>query len=259
MTLTAALAVQCCQRALALAVVLQMLELLSARTAFSERGVWSFDVLRVEHQALPALLRWLYAWILPYRAFVLLLSVQLSSALALLAFGRQELLLPMWFIQVAICVRFRGSYNGGSDYMTVLISFALGLSSVAPQHALLRHACLLYIAVQLTLSYVISGLAKLKEAAWRDGSALAAFVAQSPYPLAHWLTRHRTPARQLIGAYAAIGFECLFPLAWLDSRVCLAFLGAGCVFHVVNAFVFGLNRFLFAWLAAYPALLFCSQ
>jgi hypothetical protein len=31
-------------------------------------------------------------------------------------------------------------------------------------------------------------------------------------------------------------------------------MAAGLVFHAGNAYVFGLNRFFFAWLAAYPAI-----
>jgi hypothetical protein len=33
-------------------------------------------------------------------------------------------------------------------------------------------------------------------------------------------------------------------------------LAIAAVFHLTNAVVFGLNRFLWAWLAAFPALLF---
>jgi hypothetical protein len=50
-----------------------------------------------------------------------------------------------------------------------------------------------------------------------------------------------------------IAFECAFPLALIDARL-LSLLGIA--FHVVNARVLGLNRFLWAWLAAYPALWF---
>ena len=60
-------------------------------------------------------------------------------------------------------------------------------------------------------------------------------------------------------AWSVIGFECLFPLAWFDPRLCLLLMAAGAGFHLLNSYVFGLNRFLFAWLAAYPALWFCSQ
>jgi hypothetical protein len=36
-------------------------------------------------------------------------------------------------------------------------------------------------------------------------------------------------------------------------------LGLGLCFHLGAWLVFGLNRFVFVWAAAYPALLWCSQ
>ena len=45
----------------------------------------------------------------------------------------------------------------------------------------------------------------------------------------------------------------------LDALVaCAGILVAAIGFHLVNFYAFGLNRFLFAWAAAYPALYFCS-
>ena len=42
----------------------------------------------------------------------------------------------------------------------------------------------------------------------------------------------------------------IFPL---EGKVIL--LALGFTFHVVNAFVLGLNRFVWAWVATYPAIL----
>jgi hypothetical protein len=62
------------------------------------------------------------------------------------------------------------------------------------------------------------------------------------------------PAR--LAAWAMLGFECGFPLALVDPVLCGALLAAGACFHLANAIAFGLDRFLWAWLAAYPALLY---
>jgi hypothetical protein len=105
-----------------------------------------------------------------------------------------------------------------------------------------------YIAAQLVLSYFLAGLFKLRDPAWRNGTALAQLLSAPQYrsrplalPFARWL------------GYGVIAFECAFPLALIDARL-LSLLGIA--FHVVNARVLGLNRFLWAWLAAYPALWF---
>jgi hypothetical protein len=248
-----------CERAVALAVLLQTVELLQLRRSLADDGIWRWPLLRREHAAFPAPLRWLFALLLPYRPFLGLLWLRLAAALALLAFSRSELLVFLALGQVAIGVRFRGSFNGGSDSMTVLILFGLSLAASTRPELLGTKAGLAYIAVQLTLSYFIAGVAKLKEAAWRDGSALAGFLSGSAYATPGWAQRLAAPALRRPLAWSVIGFECGFPLAWLDPRVCLLLMAAGAGFHVLNAYVFGLNRFLFAWLAAYPALLFCSQ
>jgi hypothetical protein len=216
-------------------------------------------VLRREHAALPWPLRGLFSLVLPYRAYLGLLLLRLLAAAALLFVSRPGLLGLLCLSQIAICVRFRGTFNGGSDSMTVLILLSLSFAALARPEPFGAKAGLAYIAVQLTLSYFIAGIAKLKQAEWRDGSALAGFLTRSAYAAPAWAAQLARPALRRPLAWSVIGFECLFPLAWLDPRLCLLLMAAGACFHLLNSYVFGLNRFLFAWLAAYPALFFCSQ
>jgi len=54
-------------------------------------------------------------------------------------------------------------------------------------------------------------------------------------------------------------FEMLFPLALLDATLLKAALAVAALFHLVDGCVFGLNRFLWIWLAAYPCLLWFQQ
>ena len=54
-------------------------------------------------------------------------------------------------------------------------------------------------------------------------------------------------------------FELLFPLALLDAGYLKAALVIAGLFHLVNGCVFGLNRFLWIWIAAYPSLLWFQQ
>jgi hypothetical protein len=142
--------------------------------------------------------------------------------------------------------------------MSVVLLLSLSLSG-SPT---LTRAALAYVAVQATLSYCIAGFAKLRSAEWRDGRALTQFLELAvqrhgaPRVIATALT---TPRRSQLLALTTLGFECSFPLAWLDPRICAAYLALGLCFHLANDVVFGLNRFCFAWAAAYPAVLFCSQ
>jgi hypothetical protein len=260
MSLPASVALAWVARGIALAVLLQTLELWLIRSRFSDTGIWRWSILRPEHAALPALLRWPLAGLLPYRAFLALLAIRTACAAWLLFAGTRGLwLAPALLVtQVAVCVRFRGTFNGGSDYMSVLILLALSVA-ISPT---LARAALAYVAVQTTLSYCIAGLVKLKEPTWRNGTALRAFLelAVQRHGAPRWiLALPSTRRRCQLLAILIIGFECSFPLAWLDPRICTAFLAAGLGFHLANSVVFGLNRFFFAWAAAYPAMFFCSQ
>jgi hypothetical protein len=247
------------ERAIALAVLLQTVELLQCRAAFADDGIWSFPLLRREHDALPAPLRWLFAVVLPYRSFIALLWLELVFAV-LLGLGVSGAAAFLLFAEVAVCVRFRGTFNGGSDYLTVLISMALSVRWLCGATPLVSKAALAYIAVQVTLSYFIAGVAKLKEVTWRNGAALRVFVTSEGYGAPPFVRRLLDGQRRcLLLSWAVLAFECGFPLAWLSPRFCLPLLALGFVFHLGNSLVFGLNRFLFAWSAAYPALLYGSH
>jgi hypothetical protein len=145
-------------------------------------------------------------------------------------------------LALAQAARFRGSYNGGSDAMTLVVLLGLALA-----RSFDTRLGLAYIAAQLVLSYFLAGVFKLRDPRWRDGSALPALLSAPQY--------RTTPVRvPRVAAYAVLGFECSFPLALLDVRLCATYAVIGLVFHALNARLLGLNRFLWAWLAAYPAL-----
>lgn len=55
-------------------------------------------------------------------------------------------------------------------------------------------------------------------------------------------------------SWTIILFEVTFPAAILNAHLSLVYMASGLAFHAGNAYVFGLNRFFFAWLAAYPAI-----
>jgi hypothetical protein len=52
-----------------------------------------------------------------------------------------------------------------------------------------------------------------------------------------------------------MGFEVLFPLALLHPLALYAGLVIAATFHLANAFLFGLNRFFWIWICAYPSLI----
>jgi hypothetical protein len=248
------------ERLTALALLLQTLELLQLRRMWSDAGIWRWSLLAPEHRQLVAPLRWLFALLLPARPFTLLLGLRTLAAVAL-ALGAGHGVAPFLLAtQVAICVRFRGTFNGGSDTFSVVLLTALSLSQLLSDSAAAQKAALLYIAVQLTLTYFISGTAKLQHAEWRSGRALAGFITSGRYGAPAWLVHllHGHP-RGLVLSWCVLGFECSFPLAWSGPRAGALFIALSLCFHLGTWLLFGLNRFVFAWAAAYPALWWCSE
>lgn len=248
------------ERLSAVCVLLQSLEWLQVRAVFADQGVWRYALLAPEQRALPLGLSVLCRLSLPYSRFVALLGLRCAAALLVLFLGESRVWPFLCISQILVCVRFRGASNGGSDSMSVVLTSALSLPVLFGRTPLAIQAALLYIGVQVTLSYTIAGLAKLRQPDWRDGSALRHFVLSSPYGVPAWFARlFEQRALAVLSSWAVLAFECLFPLAWLDPRLCLVWLACGAIFHAANVFSLGLNRFFWAWLAGYPAMFASSE
>ena len=244
------------ERLLALAIVLQSLELFLVRRAYADDGVFRWPTLRREFAAAPYALQRTLDALLGYRGLLITNLIRLGVALALPLVSAPLLLVVLLTTSLLVCLRFRGSYNGGSDAMTLVVLTALMLARIGADESYAR-AGLAYAAVQLTLSYLVAGLAKLREPSWRSGMAVVSILKRAPY--ASTRPRSLGPHAAPFLSWAVIGFECVFPCAWLGTRVCLVLLTLAFLFHVVNHFMLGLNRFLWAWLACYPALLYWSS
>lgn len=159
----------------------------------------------------------------------------------------------LWLGIWAIAARWRGTFNGASDSMTFHVLGALLLARVYPTAQTLS---LIYIGLQVTLSYFVAGLSKLFLPSWRSGFALKEFLLRSNAAQPRTLFQRLTGSPQVLLAlsWGVILFECLFPLLWIWAPLRPMFIGLGLLFHLANFYAFGLNRFVFAWLAAYPAL-----
>ncbi|WP_136442044.1 HTTM domain-containing protein [Pacificoceanicola onchidii] len=154
--------------------------------------------------------------------------------------------------------RFQGPYNGGSDKMTLLILSSLTAARIAPgQYAELAFA---YLGAQLLLSYFVSGWIKIINPAWRSGEALRDVFRFSAYPVSEGLRRWADRPRRLCAAgWAVMVLELAFPLALLHPVALLVALTCTAAFHFSNACFFGLNRFFWIWLSAYPSLLWLQS
>jgi hypothetical protein len=218
----------------------------------SDHGVWRSSILRHEWGFLAPLLR--------PRGFDVVLRVQLAAASVLLAAGGTLLGACCTAVLCATtllsAMRFRGTVNGGSDGMLFTVLAGLTVAQLPLVVPPLREAGVLYIAAQLSLSYLRAGVVKVRVRGWWSGRALQAFLTLPAYGVPRWVPPWATtnrPLLQCIGV-ATMAFECAVPLAWTGPAACLCFIAAAFTFHFGVAAIFGLNRFLWAWSAALPSL-----
>lgn len=151
--------------------------------------------------------------------------------------------------------RYQGPFNGGSDRMGLLALWCLAAARALPWPQW-QEIALGYLGIQLVLSYFISGWVKVVNPDWRTGRALRDVFLFSAYPANEHLRGWAGQAGTLsVAAWTVMTFELAFPLALMSTATLAAALVAAALFHLANACLFGLNRFFWTWLSAYPAIL----
>jgi len=179
----------------------------------------------------------------------------LLSILLIIGFQTTWVIIILFLLGLAILNRFQGPYNGGADRMSLLILCCLCLVHLAPtQHW--KEIAFGYLAVQLILSYFISGWVKIVNPDWRNGRALCDVFQFSAYPVSESLRQWSESPRLLFYmSWGIMLFELLFPLSLFSLTSLGVALIIACSFHFANACLFGLNRFFWIWIAAYPSIL----
>jgi len=229
-----------------LAAAVNAVELWRLHRSRALHAIWRAETLAAEWGLLRFVLR--------PAAFGWVIALQLVAAAALaLAFG------PGWGSAATLCVttwlasvRFRGNVNGGSDGMLFTVLLGLVVAQLPRVGASVQAAGVLYVAAQVTLSYLRAALVKVRQRDWWSGEALRAFLALPAYGAPAWVPRTAPWLRS--GSVIVMLFELSAPVAWWNPRACAVFIGVALTFHVGAAVLFGLNRFVWAWGAALPAL-----
>ena len=249
---------------LSLILMLQTLEIFALRSEFSKNGGFAWKIFRGDFFIFPKFIRSFFDFVYQPQIFDVVLAARLvvcaltllPSTLGLLpALAMAQLLLSL-----VILWRCRGAFNGGSDFMSLILQMSLGVSMLFYHNPTVAKGALWYIAVQVCLSYVMAGVVKIKRADWMSGRALEGFLKTSIYLQPSWVTSFWTQSYHFKSAtWGFLLFEVLFPVSlWMGPKWCVLFLLVGALFHLANFFIFGLNRFFWIWIAAYPAVYFCS-
>ena len=210
---------------------------------------WAFIVQCLEHITQPQRQSDLYLFI-PR----LILSVVLMMGIA-----PAWVCLGLFFTSIVALHRYQGPYNGGSDRIGILILFCLCLVHWLPVDQW-KELAFGYLALQVILSYFISGWVKVVNPEWRNGQALQDVFLFSAYPRFENLRAlSQCPTFLLWASWIVIIFELLFPISFLSQTGLIMFLAMAAIFHLSNFFFFGLNRFFWIWIASYPSLLWLQD
>ena len=143
----------------------------------------------------------------------------------------------------------------GSDQVAFLVQGAATLARAGRRDPRLVDAALWTVALQGVLSYGVSGWAKLAGPSWRDGKALEGVTRTLTYGdrrAWRFFKRHPQIARTM--GSGVLAMECLFPSVFLGKgRAAGPMLAAASGFHVGNARIMGLGRFVWSFMSMHPA------
>jgi hypothetical protein len=246
-------------------VVIASVELLALREEFDAGGLFSWDVLRTGSRATLSIgtggpRRWIaHSLFVPAVA-----GARASAGLILICFSDNYALSTasvFAIIASSIVMHWRAPLGlDGSDQMSLIIFVAIAIFRLFPGDVYVEQASLWFVAIQGCLSYSVAGVAKVISPVWRSGEAVRRVLSTRTYG-------SRTSASFVSGrdgvcvalSWLVILFECSFPLALAFGETGFAvFAVLGILFHIANAVTMGLNTFVWAFVATYPAILFCA-
>lgn len=251
------------ERIAAVGVVISSLELLAQSRHLRDDGLLGWPISQLRHPLLArGFVGRLLSFFFAYPAFLGLVALRLLAASALLLLppnaGQVVLTSAIGLLSFALTLRSPFGLDG-ADQMTTFLFCTLALTYLCP-HPLVQRAFLWFLALQSCLSYITAGVAKAVSDDWRGGAAILGVSSTRMYgsaPVADYLGKH--PVQCLWLCRSVILTECLFPLSMVVPRpVAVLFLLGGAAFHAGTAVFMGLNTFLWAFLATYPAILYCS-
>jgi hypothetical protein len=239
---------------------IQTLEYLRMKHATGPQGLWAWSVQRqdIPSARMQAALDVLFA----PDAHQAHLWLRAAAAVGLIFIGGSAPLLLFLFLgNLLILIRWRGAFNGGSDFMTLIVLTGLLIAYVVGalgDAELGVQAGLWYICIHAVSSYFVSGWVKTLRPEWRSGRAMTIFLngaIYGPLPADHPLRR---PLFAFLGSWAFILWECAFPFALVNPAHAVGFCAVAACFHFLVFCFFGLNRFFWAWMCSFPAIIWCA-
>ena len=244
----------------ALSLLIQTLEYLRMGKYTSDDAFWSWQLQRADIPNAP--MRAVLDVLFKPKVHQLHLVLRLLAAVVLAFQGATLPLIGFLFVgNLLILVRWRGAFNGGSDFFTLVVLTGLLISQVVGAFGKTQlgwQAGFWFIAIQAVTSYFMSGAVKMLRPEWRNGAALTIFLNGAIYGPLSATHPLRNQWLAMLSSWGFIVWEILFPLSLLDPQLAAVFCAVAALFHFLVFWFFGLNRFFWAWLCSFPAIIWCS-
>lgn len=250
------------ERLASVGVAVSCLELLRYPNPVRSEGIMSWEVARLRNRLFvrPGFENFLNG-IFSYGPTLGLVAIRLVAAIILItgtAQGNVAALLAALVAVSGMAFSLRCPFGlDGADQLYTLTFSGLAVARMAggefPQQLFLG-----WLAIHMAIAYLTSGAAKLFSKSWRSGAAIPGVFGTIMYGLpmlGRWL-RPRQRLCVLIAASIILG-EIALPFCLVTPLpVALGLLASGVFFHLAAALTMGLNSFLWAFVATYPALLY---
>jgi hypothetical protein len=246
-------------------VFIASVEFLALKVEFQDGGLFSWDVLRTVSKATLGVGTGRRGKLISHPFFVPAVTGARALAALILIFASKNHALStacVFAVIAANVVMYWRAPVGldGSDQMSLITFVAVAIHKLLPGDLHVAQASLWFIAIQGCLSYSVAGIAKVISPVWRNGEAVHRILGTRTYGTS--MSAAFVSGR--IGVCVALSwllmlFECTFPLALAFGKTgFLVFAVLGILFHISNAVIMGLNTFVWAFVATYPAILFCA-
>ena len=255
------LAIEWFARLLVLSLIIQTCEERSLSYHNDVKDIFTWSIQKGDIGHTYKIIQRLFDFIFDEKIHHIHLILRLVALISLVITPLMSAALFIFLSTIILLIRWRGAFNGGSDFMTLVTvtGLVIGtcLSPILDQQAAWTVA-FLYVSIHSATSYFMSGAVKLLNRHWRNGTALTHFLNGALYgPLSK-----RSPFQNpMVAAIASSGFilwEISFPVALFDFDIARLYCVIAFIFHLLVFRFFGLNRFVWAWAATFPALLYCA-
>ncbi|WP_405833257.1 MULTISPECIES: hypothetical protein [unclassified Streptomyces] len=154
-----------------------------------------------------------------------------------------------WYCIGVLCAVRHPFGRDGADEMLLLLIVGLTVAFLVPSQPA-KVIAVLFVCAQLTLSYFVAGLSKLRSRAWMREGVLGGILCTEAYgripQLGRWMRSHRRLDHA--GGLVVVALEVAYPAVLvLPPLYASAWLLAMLGFHFATAIVMGLNTFLFVF------------